>query len=81
MRTTIDIDPDVLNAAREIAREKNVAVGRVVSALMREALAGRANTSVSNSSDATLTGFEPFPARGVVVTNELIDRLRDAEGV
>lgn len=81
MRTTVDIEPDVLNAAKEIARQRRVAVGRVVSALMREALTGGTNASVSESSDAALTGFEPFPARGVVVTNELIDRLRDAEGV
>jgi hypothetical protein len=26
-------------------------------------------------------GIEPLPARGVQITNELIDRLRDAEGI
>jgi len=26
-------------------------------------------------------GIEPLPARGVLVTNEEIDRLREAEGI
>jgi hypothetical protein len=26
-------------------------------------------------------GIQPLPSRGVVVSNELIERLRDAEGV
>ncbi len=81
MRTTIDIEPDVLNAAKEIARQQHVAVGRVVSALMREALTGATNNSVNESADGAVAGFEPFPARGVVVTNEIIDQIRDAEGI
>ena len=81
MRTTIDIEPDVLNAAKEIARQRHVAVGRVVSTLMREALTGGGKESTNSSSGASLTGFEPFPERGVVVTNELIDQIRDAEGI
>lgn len=81
MRTTIDIEPDILNAAKEIARQQHVAVGRVVSSLMREALTGGVNDPAKKESAPSLTGFDPFPARGVVVTNELIDQLRDAEGV
>lgn len=81
MRTTIDIEPDVLNAAKEIARQQHVAVGRVVSSLMREALTGGVNDPAKKESVPSLTGFDPFPARGVVVTNELIDQLRDAEGI
>ena len=30
---------------------------------------------------ASATGFVPFAPRGVVVSNELIDKLRDSEGV
>jgi hypothetical protein len=26
-------------------------------------------------------GIQPLPSRGVIVSNELIERLRDAEGV
>lgn len=81
MRTTIDIEPDVLSAAKEIARQKHVGVGKVVSDLLRQALTGETGSYSQSDSSTSATGFEPFPARGVIVTNDLIDRLRDAEGV
>lgn len=81
MRTTIDIEPDVLSAAKEIARQKHVGVGKVVSDLLRQALTGDTGAQYQSDSSAAATGFEPFPARGVIVTNDLIDRLRDMEGV
>jgi len=81
MRTTIDIEPDVLAAAKEIARQQQVGVGKVISKLVREALTGQASTQPAASGAETRTGFVPFPARGVLVTNELIDSLRDAENV
>ena len=81
MRTTIDIEPDVLAAAKEIARQQQVGVGKVISKLVREALTGQASTQAAAGTHETLTGFVPFPARGVLVTDELIDRLRDAESI
>ena len=41
MRTTLDIDDDVLLAAKELARERHETVGRIVSELAREALTER----------------------------------------
>ena len=79
MRTTLDIDPDVLIAAKELARQKQVGVGTVVSELLRQSLTG--NIGPDPALGASTTGFEPFQARAVVVSNELIDRLRDAEGI
>jgi len=79
MRTTLDIETDVLSAAKDLARQKNVGVGKVVSELLRQALTGNIRPDVAPS--VSVTGFEPFPARGVVVSNELINRLRDAEGI
>ena len=82
MRTTLDIEEDVLAAAKEIARRQNVSAGQVVSRLLREALSGRSrwNDEPANRG-RKVGGFRPFPAQGVVVTNDLIDRLRDEEGV
>lgn len=81
MRTTLDIEDDVLNAAKELARRQHSTAGQVISALLRRAL----TQPLDNSSVAmpeTLHGFRPLPRRGaVVVTNELIDRLRDEQGV
>lgn len=76
MRTTLSIDDDVLAAAREQARREHRSVGQVLSGLARSALATPAG-------DAELErfGFRPLPPSGGIVTNELIDRLRDEEGV
>ena len=79
MRTTIDIESDVLSAAKEIARQKHVGVGKVISDLARQALTGR--VMAQQPAGSSVTGFDPFPARGVLITNEQIDRLRDAEGI
>jgi len=81
MRTTIDIENDVLAAAKEIARMENAGVGKVISRLVRQALAGSATDADAHGKSSPATGFQPFPARGIIVTNELIDRLRDTEGV
>jgi hypothetical protein len=39
MRTTLDIDADVLQAAKELARARNSTTGKEISALARKALA------------------------------------------
>jgi len=41
MRTTIDIEDDVLIAIKEMARRERVSAGKTLSRLAREALAGR----------------------------------------
>lgn len=38
VRTTLDLDPDVLQAAKEIAAAKGSTAGRVISDLVRKAL-------------------------------------------
>lgn len=41
MRTTIDIDDDLLAASQELARHEGTTVGAVVSRLLRQALTGQ----------------------------------------
>ena len=81
MRTTVDLDYDTLIAAKEIARMENTSLGKVISRLVRQALTGGPTPPSTNNLAASVTGFVPFEPRGVVVSNELINRLRDAEGV
>lgn len=76
MRTTLDIDDDVLQAAKERAKREGKTAGAVVSELARIALTSGPSIAPS-SAFRSVHGFRPFPKRGGLVTNELIDRLRD----
>ncbi|HWE48617.1 MAG TPA: hypothetical protein VG273_02445 [Bryobacteraceae bacterium] len=74
MRTTLDIADDVLQAARERARREDKTIGAVLSDLARSALT--ASPPERHDQPGKIHGFRPFPRRGVLVTNELIDNLR-----
>lgn len=78
MRTTLDIEDDVLIAAKEMARRERLSVGQVISRLARLALTVRVD---SQPSAPTVGGFRPLPARGVLVSNDQVNALRETEGV
>ena len=82
MRTTLDIAEDVLFAVKERARRERKSAGRVISELARNALlrCDVPGTRERGEEEAEeFFGFRPLPSRGVVVTNELIDRLREED--
>jgi hypothetical protein len=87
MRTTLDIDDDVLAAAKELSRLQGRSAGAVVSSLLRQALTGSTarpgapDEEPAVTSATAITGFRPFASAGRLVTNEQINTLRDAEGV
>ncbi|MFM7235626.1 MAG: hypothetical protein ACKOYK_02465 [Cyanobium sp.] len=83
MRTTLDIEDDVLAAARELARRQGTTAGQMVSRLLRAALSGAPSAGQAPAeAPITVAGFRPFQARaGAVVTNEQIDQLRDEAGL
>ena len=76
MRTTLDIADDVLQAAKERARREQKTAGEVISDLARAALTASPETSGTREPKSRY-GFRPFPKRGSIVTNELIDKLRE----
>jgi hypothetical protein len=78
MRTTLDIDEDVLEAARERARREHKTIGALLSELARRALTGQAEVAAVREPEAVY-GLRPFAARGGIVTNEMIDRLRETD--
>jgi hypothetical protein len=78
VRTTLDIDDDVLRAARELARRERKTAGRVISELARKALGAEPKGAPSRG-EKVVHGFRPFPRRGGVVTNDVIDRLREED--
>ncbi|MEO7522305.1 MAG: antitoxin [Gemmatimonas sp.] len=77
MRTTLDIDDDVLEAAKERARRERKTAGQVVSALLRQALTTPVSPAPATVSEPeAVYGFRPFPAGSCLVTNALVDELR-----
>jgi hypothetical protein len=78
MRTTLDIDDDVLLAAKELARRERKSAGEVISELARRALTDAGQPS-GVAEPPALYGFRPFSGGNTIVTNDLIDRLRDED--
>lgn len=78
MRTTLDIAEDVLLAVKERARRERRSAGEVISELAREALTGAGRTG-EVAEPESFYGFRPFPHRGAVITNALVNKLRDED--
>ena len=81
MRTTLDIADDVLFAAKELARREKKPLGQDISELARKAFQQGQPPPPGVSEPLAAYGIHPLPPRGAVVSNELIDRLRDEEGI
>ena len=77
MRTTLEIDDDVLEAAKALARQTDRTAGAVLSQLARRALTTSAAPSGAKKATKGVGGFVPFETRGGIVTSEQIDRLRE----
>jgi hypothetical protein len=76
MRTTLDIEDDVLQAARELAQREGATVGEVVSKLARKGLGG-----VGAEPILIRNGVPILPPRGEVVTLERVQQIMDTEAV
>lgn len=72
VRTTLDIDEDVLSAAKMLSAQRGLSTGRILSELARKTLAGKVDAKSRN-------GVPLFPNREAagIVTMELVNRLRD----
>jgi hypothetical protein len=76
MRTTLDIDDDVLAAAKEIAASRRTTAGKVLSELARKAL------SPARTDEKVRNGVPLLPRRPPDSPRpnlELVNRLRDEE--
>jgi hypothetical protein len=74
MRTTLDIDADIIAAVKERARREHRSAGAVLSDLARLALT---RGPAAHSEQTGFYGFHPLPANGRVVSDETVERLRD----
>ena len=71
MRTTLDIDDDVLQAAKELALARKKTAGQIVSDLARKGLEPAGEIRIRNG--VPLLPHEP----GRIVTVEMVERLLD----
>lgn len=74
MRTTLTLDPDVMNAARQIANARSLSIGEVISELVREGLKARRKMSTKND-------FPVFEVRedAPIFTSDAVRRDEDEE--
>ncbi|HEY7550745.1 MAG TPA: CopG family transcriptional regulator [Hyphomicrobiaceae bacterium] len=82
MRATLDIDADILQAAKELAEAEGRSVGQVLSDLARKALTHDFTEPMTPAEDGDISlvlkeGFYALPKRGGFVTNELVRRLQE----
>lgn len=75
MRTTLNIDDDVLAAVKKLAAERKTTVGRMISALARQSL----QRPRAISGRLRRNGLPVLPKRGGVVTTELVEKLLEPE--
>jgi hypothetical protein len=76
MRTTLEIDDDVMQAAREIARLKNQGIGRAISDLARRGLAPEVSPVVEVEDGIPVW---KHGAGAVAITSEMVRNLVDDE--
>lgn len=74
MRTTLDLDPTVLSAARAKANAEHISLGKAVSELALAGIKSPRSPRASASGFPVLTGDPEHP-----VTDELVASYRDDE--
>ncbi len=74
MRTTLDLDDELLAAAKPLAKERGVSLGRLISELAQQSLQTKSKGRMRNG--FRLLEREPGAP---IPTLELINRLRDED--
>lgn len=73
MRTTLDLDPDVLQAAKELAEARGTTAGKMLSELARKGLESPRATKVRNG----VPLMPRRPSGSPRPTMKLVNELRD----
>jgi len=84
MRTTLDIDDDVLAAAKEIASKERKTAGKIISEMFRHGIHAERTAGSSPDSQSEFimkNGIPVFPSRGEVITSEHVARIMEDEGI
>ena len=83
MRTTLDIDEDVLLAAKELAARGQTTAGKVLSDLARRGIHAPAPNAATAQAKAVKmrNGVPVFASNGEVITSEHVRRVMEEEGI
>ena len=73
MRTTLEIDDDILGAAKELALREKKTAGKVISELARSGIQKHQGPSAQKIRN----GFKILPAENRVVTPKLVQKILD----
>jgi hypothetical protein len=81
MRTTLDIDDDVLAAAIELACGQKTTAGKVISGLARTALSAVAGASepAFEETQKYRVSFRLMSRSGMVIGTDTVDKLPDGD--
>jgi hypothetical protein len=79
MRTTLDIDDDVLMAGKALTKAANKTACKIISDLVRKAMTATPTYVVE--APKAFYGIRPLPHRGGIVTSAMVRRLMDEEGI
>jgi hypothetical protein len=79
MRTTLDIDKDVLSAVKSIAESRKSTAGRVISELARKALAPSEKAPKRRYRNGIPLFSFPRKPGDIIVTSEMVRKLRDED--
>jgi hypothetical protein len=83
MRTTLEIDDDVMFAAKELAAKQRKTAGKILSEFFRDGMRMEQHPpSVGNGLPYALkNGIPVLPARCELVTTQQIQRIMEEEGI
>ena len=75
MRTTLEIDDDVIVFARSQAQRENITIGEMISRLAREGI--HSQSTLRLQSAAPKSKFALLPARDEIITTQHVCALMD----
>ncbi len=79
MRTTLSIDDDVFNIARQKAQKERVSIGHALSDLVRQGV--RNSDAVRQARATPKSKYAVLGKRSEIITSEHVYKLLDQEGI
>ncbi|KOR33157.1 hypothetical protein TI05_02785 [Achromatium sp. WMS3] len=78
MRTSLNLDDDIIKITKELAQREKISIGQLISRLLREMLlqGSKCSEDVKNAA-----GFRPFTNGKQLVNNQQVNALREEDGI